>query len=360
MCWRECMLTVDAIKKQLPSRNKGSVALDRWTSTNKFAIQLVIAYYIDWNWHCERYDSHSMRSIDHSFPMSQAHQKLRVTGQHTGARLAWHWKEVLDWFQLTDGRLLGITTDNVSPNDSMTRKLQTTLEASAVEWPSLRNHKPCMAHIVHVALGVVMSGLGVKGRTKSWEAHERDEQFGEIESTDIQRSQSLRKECNASIIKVLAMRPGLAKIFEKVPISTYFEHPETDLHIAENACCIDYADTWLLQQVHWLSKSQSPHRSTTNYGCEDKLELDTGVAQARLPIILIHMGVAWEPKIQRLPTTLHNTAWVDHCQVCHGRFTAIPVLDSVVFKTAYRYSASHHHCPQWHVRSHEWRDVSFA
>jgi hypothetical protein len=42
---------------------------------------------------------------------------------------------------------------------------------------------------------------------------------------------------------VPGMRPGLAKIIEKVRISWYFESPEADLHIAENACCINYADT---------------------------------------------------------------------------------------------------------------------
>jgi hypothetical protein len=46
------------------------------------------------------------------------------------------------------------------------------------------------------------------------------------------------------------MKPGLAKLIEKVLISTYFESAETDLHTAENACCIDYADTWLLKRVH--------------------------------------------------------------------------------------------------------------
>ena len=46
------------------------------------------------------------------------------------------------------------------------------------------------------------------------------------------------------------MRPGLAKIIEKVRISRNFESPETNLHIAENACCIDYADTRLSKQVH--------------------------------------------------------------------------------------------------------------
>jgi len=84
-----------------------------------------------------------------------------------------------------------------------------------------------------------MSSLSVKGRTKLWETHEHDQQFGENESIDIGKSQRLWKEGNARINKVSAMRPGLAKIIEKVRISWYFESPEADLHIAENACCIN-------------------------------------------------------------------------------------------------------------------------
>jgi len=64
-----------------------------------------------------------------------------------------------------------------------------------------------------------MSSLGVKGHTESWEAHERNQQIGENESIDIEKSQRLRKEGNARINKVSAMRPGLAKIIEKVRIS---------------------------------------------------------------------------------------------------------------------------------------------
>jgi len=126
---------------------------------------------------------------------------------------------VLDHFELTDDRLLGITTDNASSNYLMTRELQLTLEASGTEWPALRNHIPCMAHVIQLALGAFLSSLGVKGRTKSWEAPERDQLFGENESIDIGKSQRLRKEGNARINKVLAMRPGIAKVIEKVRIS---------------------------------------------------------------------------------------------------------------------------------------------
>jgi len=107
-----------------------------------------------------------------------------------------------------------------------------------------------MAHVIQLALGAFMSSLGVQGRTKSWEAHECDQQFGENASTDIGKSQRLRKEGIARINNVSAMRPGLAKIIEKVCISRYFHSAETDLHIAEDACCIDSTDTWSSKRVH--------------------------------------------------------------------------------------------------------------
>jgi len=84
-----------------------------------------------------------------------------------GGWLARHLKEVVDRFKLTDGHLLGITTHNASSDYSITRELQTSLAASGIEWPALRNYIPCMAHVIQLALGTFMSSLGVKGRTKS-------------------------------------------------------------------------------------------------------------------------------------------------------------------------------------------------
>jgi hypothetical protein len=128
-------------------------------------------------------------------------------------------KDVLDHFELTESRLRGITSDNASSKYSKTHELQSTLEASGIEWPALRNHIPCMADVIQLALGAFMRSLRVKGRTKFWEAHDCDQQFGENESIDIGNSQRLRKEGNARINKVLAMKPGFAKIIEKVRIS---------------------------------------------------------------------------------------------------------------------------------------------
>ena len=89
-----------------------------------------------------------------------------MKGYHAGARLAVHLKDVREHFVLTDGGLLGITTDNVSSNYSMTHDLQSTLQASVIQWPALMNDIPCMAPVIQLASGAFMNSLGVKGRTK--------------------------------------------------------------------------------------------------------------------------------------------------------------------------------------------------
>ena len=135
-----------------------------------------------------------------------------------------------------------------------------------------------MAHVIQLALGAFMSSLGVEGCTKCWEAHEHDQQFGENECTENGKYQRLRKVGNARINKVSALRPGFAKIIEKVHISSSFDSPETHLDIARNARGIDYTDTWPLKRVHSMSKSQITNCSTANYACEVRVEFNTGVA----------------------------------------------------------------------------------
>ena len=83
-------------------------------------------------------------------------------------------KHVLDRFQLTDGLLLGIMTDNASSNYEMTCELESSCEASRIESPALRHYIPFMAHVILLPVGAFMSSRGVKSRTKSWEAHECD------------------------------------------------------------------------------------------------------------------------------------------------------------------------------------------
>jgi hypothetical protein len=50
ICRSQYALTVHVINKQLMLRNKLSLPLNGWTSTNKLAIMSVIANYVDRNW----------------------------------------------------------------------------------------------------------------------------------------------------------------------------------------------------------------------------------------------------------------------------------------------------------------------
>jgi len=79
ICQREYNLTVDAIKKQLPSRNKVSLPLDGWTSTNKLPIMSVIAYHMDPNW-ALRDVQLVFNEVDSPF-LSYFQSSLRITGQ---------------------------------------------------------------------------------------------------------------------------------------------------------------------------------------------------------------------------------------------------------------------------------------
>jgi len=129
--------------------------------------------------------------------------------------------------------------------------------------------------------------------------------------------------------------------------------------MAENAAGIDYTDTGSLKRVRWQSNCPSRNRSTTCYGCENRLEFDTGVAWASLQITTIDRQVAHTSRMQRSLATLHNTGYMDHRQGWHGKFSTNLELGLVDVKEAYRYSPSQYHCHQCHVWSYGWHFVSF-
>jgi len=89
ICRREYTLTVDAMKKQLPSRNKVCLALEGWTLTNKLAVTSVIAYYMDRNW-ALRDVQLAFDEVDSPF-FSYFESSLRITGQGSayGTTASW-------------------------------------------------------------------------------------------------------------------------------------------------------------------------------------------------------------------------------------------------------------------------------
>jgi hypothetical protein len=84
ICRREYTLTVDAIEKQLLSRNKVGLALDGWTSTNKLPIMSVISYNMDRNWALRELQL-AFNEVDCPF-FSYFESKNRTTGQGSAYR----------------------------------------------------------------------------------------------------------------------------------------------------------------------------------------------------------------------------------------------------------------------------------
>jgi hypothetical protein len=109
-----------------------------------------------------------------------------------------------------------------------------------------------------------------------------------------------------------------------------------------------------------LSNSQSPHCSTTHFGCEDTMKPDTRGAWASLPCPRTHPRLATKSTIHCLLVTLHNTGWMYHCQVCYGSCEAIPIFHSVNANEAYSDVALRYHSLWWHVQSHGWRYAIFS
>ena len=60
----------------------------------------------------------------------------------------------------------------------------------------------------------------------------------------------------------------------------------------------------------------------------------------------IHLRVAQEAKLHRLPVTQPNTCGMDHRQVHHGIVHGILILDAVDVKTIYNQSALRYQCLQ--------------
>jgi len=107
ICQRAYWPTVDAMKKQLPSRNEVSLDFDRWTSTKNWAITSPIAYYLDRNWVLREVQL-TFNVVDSPF-FSSFKSYLRILGQgstywskasHTfegSSRLVWDYWRPFPW-----------------------------------------------------------------------------------------------------------------------------------------------------------------------------------------------------------------------------------------------------------------------
>jgi len=130
---------------KLPSSRKISLALDCWTSPNKYSFLAISGYFIsdDWDYH----------------EILLGFKPLR--GKHSGENLANYVVETLDFHNITK-QLLTITADNAKNNGKLRRHLQKILKKKNIIWDYQQGTIRCMAHTIQLAVNEFFSFLGVK------------------------------------------------------------------------------------------------------------------------------------------------------------------------------------------------------
>jgi hypothetical protein len=156
----------------LPLNAKISIALDCWTSPFQQAFIAVTGYFIDQNW--------NYREILLGFEP--------LHGTHSGVNLS---AVLLDLFQQHNiiNRVLAITTDNASNNNTLISSIQES--AQTVQLLNLDNNTtiirvPCIAHVIQLSLKQLL------GQIKANPENETTEMWSEA------RSQSVSKNARQS------------------------------------------------------------------------------------------------------------------------------------------------------------------
>lgn len=119
----------------LPQDAKLSIALDCWTSPFRQSFMAITGYFIDVNW--------NYREILLGFEP--------ISGSHTGTNLS---IILFDLFQEhhLEGRVLTMTTDNASNNNTLHDSIKEVLAALELPDGPLIERIPCMAHVIQLSL----------------------------------------------------------------------------------------------------------------------------------------------------------------------------------------------------------------
>ncbi|KAJ5316477.1 hypothetical protein N7476_006784 [Penicillium atrosanguineum] len=126
-----------SILRKLPNHTKISIALNYWTSPFSQAFMAITGYFIDKDW--------QYREVLLGFqPLS---------GTHSGENLSAILLDVLMQYQIQD-RVLAITTDNASNNNTLVNTLQQSLsDATTII------RVPCLAHIIQLSLNELLGQM---------------------------------------------------------------------------------------------------------------------------------------------------------------------------------------------------------
>ena len=143
--------------QHLSPKTKISIALNCWTSSNNLTFMTIVSYFIDINW-----ENHEvLLSFEHLSDKHISHNMTQIVDR------------VLTKYQLQD-RLLVITTDNVSNNETLVRSLQNMLKSND-SFKTEHDHLSCLSHVLQLTLKSLLKNIHITVKNeesvKIWANH---------------------------------------------------------------------------------------------------------------------------------------------------------------------------------------------
>ena len=158
--------------------SKVAISLDCWSSSTRLSFMGVLVHYIDkeWNLHEELIGFENLKDV------------------HSGVALAKVVNDILSKYNLI-GRVISITTDNASNNNTMVVEMNEHLEDAFENNRFLDGqiqHIPCLSHIIQLGLKSLLGKirLNPKNKTlqKDWEA---DQELDDLEKIKVSEQRGI-------------------------------------------------------------------------------------------------------------------------------------------------------------------------
>lgn len=130
------------ILKGLPDGAKLSIALDCWTSPFQQAFLAITGYFLDKDW--------EYREILLGFEP--------LHGTHSGANLSTVLFDLFQQHKITE-RVLAITTDNASNNQTLMSSIHESVQSLGVAENATIVRTPCIAHVIQLSLNQLLGKM---------------------------------------------------------------------------------------------------------------------------------------------------------------------------------------------------------
>jgi hypothetical protein len=153
-----------SVLSKLPEGSRLSIALDCWTSPFRQAFMAITGYFLDQDWnYCE---------------VLLGFEPLH--GSHTGENLSKTVLQLLEDHGIAD-RVLSVTTDNATSNDSMMESIQEVIQSQTLTDTSIFRI-PCISHVIQLSLNDLLGKLKATPANKEAESEWSNERTQSLQS----------------------------------------------------------------------------------------------------------------------------------------------------------------------------------